>query len=107
MIANVDSIDIIGVRKDGGLDLVIVSAGQLEPTQQTQTLLLDKLERYMGYLKSSECRSEHPDANADNTSIILRLDEEPGELFWQLFEGIGPWVEDNGAVFRVEVKPPA
>lgn len=48
----VNAIDIIGERKDGGIDLFIISLGKLEDSVEQQTLLLDKIEKYLVYLNS-------------------------------------------------------
>lgn len=44
MVYDVNSIDIIGERNDGGIDLFIISSGKLEDSVEQQTLLLDKIE---------------------------------------------------------------
>lgn len=104
MITDLDSIDLFGVRKDGGADLVIVSAGPLDDDPQTQTLLLDKIEAYLGYINSIAFHEECPLANADNTHIILRLDEAPSPRLSQFMEQIGPWTAEYNAQFSVEVR---
>lgn len=104
VIENINSIDIFGKRVDGGADLVIVSVGGLDTSERTQTMLLDKIENYLGYVASEEFKRENPDAGPDNTWIILRLDEEPDALILELLGRIDPWIADNGARFRMEVK---
>ena len=42
MVYDVNAIDIIGERNDGGIDLFIISSGKLEDSVEQQTLLLDK-----------------------------------------------------------------
>ena len=44
MVYDVNSIDIIGERNNGGIDLFIISSGKLEDSVEQQTLLLDKIE---------------------------------------------------------------
>ena len=47
MVENPHHIDILGARKDGGADLVMVSPGPLDESPEGQTLLLDKVETYL------------------------------------------------------------
>jgi len=50
VVYDVNAIDIIGERNDGGIDLFIISSGKLEDSVEQQTLLLDKIENYLVYL---------------------------------------------------------
>lgn len=104
MIENISNIDILGLRKDGGADLVIVSNGKLDNSAETQKLLLDKIENYLGYINSREFHIECPLATADNTYIVLRLNEEPPKLIAELITKIVPWVAENKANFTVQIK---
>lgn len=104
MIENINNIDVFGIRKDGGVDLVIVSSGKLDESAETQKLLLDKVENYLGYINSREFHVECPQATADNTYIILQLSEEPSELISELIMKIIPWVAEYHAKFVVKIK---
>lgn len=104
MIENTRNIDLFGVRADGGADLVIVSSGALDDSAETQQLLLDKIETYLGYINSDEFRAECPGATAQNTCIILQLDEEPPALIKQLTKQIIPWTAEYNAKFAVRIK---
>ena len=104
MIENANNIDLFGVRKDGGADLVIVSSGKLDESAETQKLLLDKIENYLGYVNSQEFHDECPQATADNTYVILQLDEEPPEIIAELITRIVPWVAEHHAQFAVRIK---
>lgn len=104
MIENINNIDVFGVRKDGGADLVIVSSGKLDESNETQQILLDKVENYLGYINSREFHVECPQATADNTYIILQLDEEPSELIAELITKIISWVAQYNAKFVVKIK---
>ncbi len=104
MIENINKIDVFGVRKDGGADLVIVSSGKLDESIETQKLLLDKVETYLGYINSQEFHDECPQAGADNTYIILRLDEEPPALIRELITKIIPWAAGYHAKFVAKIR---
>lgn len=42
MLYDANVIDIMGKRKDGGLELYVIFTGKMDDTPSTQTLLLDK-----------------------------------------------------------------
>ncbi len=105
MITDPDSIDLFGVRKDGGADLVIVSGGPLDESPETQALLLDKIEAYLGYINSPAFHEECPQATAKTTRIILRLSEPPTPLMRQFLERIVPWTTAYHTSFFVELAP--
>ena len=107
MIENPHAIDALGLRKDGGADLLIVSSGPLDESPETQTLLLDKVETCLAYISGPEFQAECPGASAENTRIVLRLDEEPPVLLRKLFEKIVPWTAEYGAAFAVELQKKA
>lgn len=47
MIYDENSIDIMAKRKDGGLELFIVSSGSMDASEETQKLLLNKVEKLL------------------------------------------------------------
>ena len=75
MVENPQHIDILGARKDGGADLVMVSPGPLDESPEGQTLLLDKVETYLKYIQSPGFRQQFPAATRENTHVVL-LDRE-------------------------------
>lgn len=97
-------IDIYGMRNDGGADLVILIEEPLDESAEIQTLLLDKIENYLGFINSEEFRKECPNANANNTHIVLQVTEEPPELIKELITKIKPWVAENNAHFSLLIK---
>ena len=102
MIYNANEVDIIGKRKDGGVDLLIISSGPLDFSAETQTLLLDKIQNHLGYLQSDEFKSEFPSANKYNTWIILSISEKAPRMIYKFAERIVPWVNKSGANFKIE-----
>ena len=50
MIYDANTLDIIGERKDGGLELYIISSGEMDDSPESQSLLLDKVQNYLGYV---------------------------------------------------------
>lgn len=102
MIKNADSLDIAGVRKDGGVDLVMVSKGKWKETPKVQTLLLDKTENYLRYALSKDFQKDFPGVSPDKVWIILKSEEKLPRVIEALCEKIKAWVEENGAHFKVE-----
>jgi hypothetical protein len=103
MIYDVDKLDIMAERKDGGVELYIVSTGPLDDSQNTQTLLLDKIQNYLSYINSDEFKKEFPNITKDKTWIILKMKEEPSLLIKELCEKVALWVQDNGANFTTYI----
>lgn len=104
MIYDVNSIDAMGKRIDGGLVLFILSAGAIDASEQTQKTLLDKVENYLGYINSKEFQDKFADVDKNKIKIVFELEEQPPKLLMKLCERIVPWAEDNGAGFIVRVK---
>ena len=104
MIQDPDSIDLMGQRRDGGVDLVIVSSGALDESPETQKLLLDKIEAYLRYINSPDFHREFPQATPENTRILLRLEEEASPIILALIQQIIPWVQEYHAKFLAQVK---
>ena len=104
MIFDTNKLDVLGQRNDGGVDLCIISSGSLDDSVETQTLLLDKIENYLVYIKSDEFKKDFPMAQKDNIRIIMKLNEKPSEIIYDLLEKIIPWVNENDANFVFEIK---
>lgn len=104
MIYDVNEVDLMAKRKDGGIDMFIISTGGIDESAETQKLLLDKVDRYLGYISSMEFIKEFPDVEKDKVQIIFEIEENPPELILELCRKIVPWTEDNGASFIVKQK---
>ena len=104
MIFDVNSIDLIAKKKDGGVDLFIISSGEIDASDETQKLLLNKVERYLGYIQSEEFKKEFSDSEAKEITIIFELEEKPPAPLLELCKKIIPWAEENGAQFLVRCK---
>lgn len=104
MVENPQYIDILGARKDGGADLVMVSPGPLDESPEGQTLLLDKVETYLKYIHTPDFRRQCPAANPKNTHVVLLTKEEPSPFMQQLLQQVSVWVADNDASFFVRIE---
>ena len=61
-IQNLDRIDIVGVRKDGGLDLAIIVKGPLDGTDETLHQLAQKVRNYLTEIAAGELLERYPEA---------------------------------------------
>ncbi len=104
MVENPHHIDILGARKDGGADLVMVSSGPLDESPEGQTLLLDKVETYLKYIHTPDFRRQCPAATPKNTHVVLLMREEPSPFMEELLEKVSVWVADNHATFFVRIE---
>ncbi len=104
MVENPQHIDILGARKDGGADLVMVSPEPLDESPEGQTLLLDKVETYLKYIHTPDFRKRCPTATPKNTHVVLLVREEPSPLMKELLEKVSVWVADNHATFFVRIE---
>lgn len=99
-----NKLDIEAVRKDGSVELFIISSGKFDDSAEQQTLLMNKIENYMGYVLSDDFKNNHPDSLEKKVWIVLSLDKKPGTLLIELCEKIKPWVNSYGINYRVEYK---
>jgi len=67
----------MALRKDGVLELVVITSSRLDGSPETQTLLLDKIELYLSFLRSEECRSEFGELSQAQKLIVLCCYEKP------------------------------
>lgn len=103
-IYDANNLDIEAVGKDGSVELFIISSGKFDDSGEQQTLLMDKIENYIGYVLSDEFKSNHPDCLKKKTWIVLSLDKKPSTLLVELCRRICPWVNSYGINYRVEYK---
>lgn len=103
-IYDANNLDIEAVRLDGAVELFIVSSGKFDDSEEQQTLLMDKIQNYIGYVLSDGFWSNHPDSLKENVWIVLSLDEKPSQLLVELCRRIYSWVNSYGIQYRVEYK---
>lgn len=93
---DINVIDIIGERVDGGIDLYIVISDAIEESEELQTQLLDKIENYLAYINSSELKKDFPCVAAENVYIKLKFLQKPSEALLEWLHEIKTWVNSNG-----------
>lgn len=102
-IPDLDAIDVLGLRNDGGADLVIVIATPLQNDERSQTRLLDKLEAYLRYIRSSKFIEEAgTPPNPQNTTIRVQLHRHSAPAIRSLLQRCHAWVNENGATLEVQ-----
>ena len=82
-IQNLDGIDVLGKRKDGGVDLVIIISSELEDTDNHRSLFMQKLQNYVNEMRSVEFISEFGETNL---RIIAKVSVEPNAGIMELFQ---------------------
>lgn len=103
-IYDANNLDIEAVRKDGAIELFIISSGEFDDSAEQQTLLMDKTENYIGYILSDEFKSKYPNCLREKVWIVLSLDNKPSILLEELCRRICPWVNSYDIHYRVEYK---
>jgi hypothetical protein len=102
-IQDIDNIDIVGKRKDGGVDLVIVASSKLDGSPEHQRLLLAKIESYLAQVNTPAFQAEFSHPRPDQVTIVLSCSEPADPIILQLIEKSKQWVEENNA--RVAIRP--
>jgi hypothetical protein len=102
-IQNIDNVDIVGKRNDGGVDLVIVASSKLDGSAEHQKLLLAKIESYLAQLNTPEFQTEFSHPRPEQVNIVLSCSEPPDPIILELIEKSKPWVEENNARLAVQL----
>ena len=101
-IQNLDTVDIAARRKDGGVDLLIVASGPLDPSAETQKLLLDKIQGYLEQIHTPEFQSEFGKPQADKVRIVISCEHEVHPVIRMLVDKCKTWVEQQNVRIRFE-----
>jgi hypothetical protein len=70
-IQELDSIDITGKRRDGGVDLVIIASQPLDDSAQTLESIRHKVERYLTVIGMEDFQAEMGHPPREKTAIII------------------------------------
>lgn len=98
-IQNLEQFDILGKRRDGGVDMVIVVSSTLHDSEEHRMLFMKKLENYVNASRSEEFEAEF---GAGPYRIIARLSDEPDDSLLELFEKARLLLEDLEIDFKYE-----
>lgn len=102
-IQNLQSVDILGKRHDGGIDLVIVASSHLDGSASTQKLLLEKLDSYFAYLTSAEFACEFGPPEQKRVTVIVRSYDQPDPVIVELLKSCRPWASEHHATLQLEL----
>ena len=95
------TIDILGKKEDGSLELVIVMHKMIDDSPAEQTVLLDKIENYMAYVDSEDFKADFPNVSKDAVEIRLLMPNSPSEEFIQWLGSIKSWINEYGMKFKI------
>lgn len=98
------SVDIMGKRIDGGVDLVIVLEKTIDDLPEEQSQLLEKIENYMAYASGREFADEFPGVSIKDVTIQLSIPGNPSDKFITWVKEINTWVIENGFGFSVIIR---
>jgi|GEM_PF-1941968 len=90
-------IDILALREDGGVDLIIKVRGRLDDSPLTQNLLEAKIRNYLEQRGSIAFRTEFRHATADQTCIVLETEDTLPRAIHALLQRLEPAVRAGQA----------
>lgn len=96
-IPSLSALDVEGIKKGGGADLIIVIASPLGADERSRRRLLAKIEIYLKYLDSAEFVEKAGMPTPDNTCIIVHLHPESDPEILDVIERCKPWVRTKSA----------
>jgi hypothetical protein len=102
-IQNIENIDVVGRRKDGGVDLMIVTSSHLDESKETQKLLLDKIESYLEQLNTPEFQEEFDHPSPEQVRIVIDCDQRPSDVIMELLRRSRDWVKENNATLAMKL----
>ena len=100
-IQNLDRLDIVGERNDGGVDLVIVVSGALDGSPSTLLLLETKIKNYIAELMSSEFKQKYRFSKNGGNSIYIVSDHPVDTLALAVIERLKPSAKRAGAYLGI------
>jgi hypothetical protein len=101
------ALDLVGKRRDGGADLLVIVSEPLRGDERSQRRLLRKLELYLRFIASPDYAAEFGKPDATTTRIMVRLDSRSDALIFELLRRCEGWVARSQASLTVETAPPA
>jgi hypothetical protein len=105
-IPSLSVIDVMTVKEGGGADLFVVVPSPLGGDSASQTRLLDKIQSYLGFVSSSEFRSEAGIPTPDNTAVVVKLHPASAPEIHDLLARSKDWVLAGKASLRVQILTP-
>lgn len=103
-IQNIDQVDLVAKRRDGGVDLFIIPNAPLDGSAETQQLLLDKIASYLEQLNTEAFQTEFGHPAPELIKIVVLCTVPPDPVIIELVERAVPWVIENNARLEVRVR---
>jgi len=101
-IPSLATLDVVAIKKTGGATLSIVVASPLRSDPRSLNRLLDKIEGYLGHIRSPEFQAEAGAPNPSNTTITVVLHPGSAPEVYDLLERAKEWVLANNASLVIE-----
>jgi len=98
-------VDINGVRKDGGSDLVIIIASPLQAEERSLRRLLKKIEVYLGFIQSDQFQKESGTPSPERTKIVVKIHPDSAPEAFELLNRNMDWVRNNDATLEIDASP--
>lgn len=99
-IQNLDHIDILGRRKDGGIDLVIVVSGPLENTTDHLECVRAKIQTYIHEISSPEFSEQFPN-NSTSRQILLATEHPIDQAVLTLIDSLRRPAAEANALLKI------
>lgn len=101
-IPDLEVIDVNGVRKDGGSDLVMIVASPLKADERSLRRLLRKIEVYLNFVQSEQFRAEAGTPAPENTRIIVKINRDSCHEAFDLLYKNRDWIHNNNVTLVVD-----
>ena len=90
-----DRIDVLGRRKDGGADLVIIVSTFLDDVPEHEYLLKRKIQNYVDTIFSNEFQNEFGKIDDNQYTIVIKCSIEPHPNIITLIQGISQYLHEH------------
>ena len=101
-IQNIDQIDIIGKRTDGGVDLFIVASSYLDGSPATEHLFRTKIQNYFDAIYSEDLEAEFGLPEHVPYAIVVKCSERPNERIFEVVAEVAPVLAEYFVKLRIE-----
>ena len=99
-IQNLDSIDVIGVRKTGGVDLVITVSSYLNDSEHHEQLLRKKVQAYTDAIFSDNWVEKYGE---DNSTIYIKASVMPSQEIINLISALKKHLSEYNVGLYLEI----
>ena len=98
-----NGLDIVGVKNNGGADLIVVIADPMDGTEFSQNRLLTKLQNYFGFINSHEYEIQaEVKPTPENTKVIVKIHPQSSPVYGELITRCKPWAKENNCSLEMQ-----